>query len=910
MTLNRAQSTGLDLSQLERAELAMPSQKYLDEGRAGKYIFLYHAMAANAPVHVFALFFPDGPVKLHVVDPATRRQPITRLSEAYAEFLKKRLQALGNSASMDYPSAREFATAYHGNDVTALKAISRELGLMENRSFTVVLSSMKDQSYFDIHMPKLAKFPVLNMPKARAAHSLDIFPWQSSVAQKLVIRYLTVGTWLDQSIALADYYDIPVGHLEGDQPLLLSDIDFARRLTKEDMVLWWSPGELPDLGGVQDDKRPSEPLPGTEFLSPGCYFNVCLEIRVRNLAVNAVLHSVIVNELEGSGGATAFDSTSHTLDEYAGGEAQRDLTLGESNVSPKTFGILKNMVKTWLLDKIQSNNSPASLTVDHFWRWISSSISHMHDPSIHRFVHGLMRKTFIQLLAEYKRLGSHVVYADLSRILLVTSKPPGTAHAYATYINTAVQSNELFQHVWLKTDRFYDFLLFMDPANLGGVVCEDPLAVESPQEIAVEMRWNIQSFLPLAIQKDFAGIVRYFIVELYRSRQKSGDASRTPLRILPNGAPDATQRDAAKSKEMELTREFVSRRLTRKLLRVVGTIQDRHKQAMIDGDADGEWEFPVLPGSHLQLFDPVLEFVKFVCAILMLAKDYQLEVGLLRRNLLELTGVREFSNDAVFRQPCEPLKLSNVPCKHCDSLRDFDFCRDAELLPSHLHTTTKWLCETCGGEYDRTAIELSLVDIVLGIERTYAQQDLRCTKCKQIQSDNVSRHCHCSGSYQVTISKADVRRRLRTIVNVAILHNLHRLKVCDLSSSFRLVLTLSIGMRPDRTQLLVIIFMVYSFDTMLEHPLCFRRIVVDSYRTSQSCCTSITSISQKCIADGHGTPILVSIQTHADNGDRSYPPTPSPDHQKALVLSHNIDVTYYYFSLRFFRRHCPQHTPM
>jgi DNA polymerase epsilon subunit 1 len=103
-------------------------------------------------------------------------------------------------------------------------------------------------------------------------------------------------------------------------------------------------------------------------------------------------------------------------------------------------------------------------------------------------------------------------------------------------------------------------------------------------------------------------------------------------------------------------------------------------------------------------------------------------VGLLRRNLLESTGVREFSNDAVFRQPSEPLKLSNVPCKHCDSLRDFDFCRDAELLPSHTHTSTKWLCETCGEECDRTAIELSLVDIVLGMERTYAQQDLRRSK--------------------------------------------------------------------------------------------------------------------------------------------------------------------------------------
>ncbi|KAG2128446.1 hypothetical protein BD769DRAFT_1667570 [Suillus cothurnatus] len=71
------------------------------------------------------------------------------------------------------------------------------------------------------------------------------------------------------------------------------------------------------------------------------------------LAVNSILYSVAINELEGSGGATAFDSMSRTLAEFSGGETQRDLTLGESQISNLTFGILQSMVKTWLLDKVQ-----------------------------------------------------------------------------------------------------------------------------------------------------------------------------------------------------------------------------------------------------------------------------------------------------------------------------------------------------------------------------------------------------------------------------------------------------------------------------------------------------------------------------------------------------------------------------
>ncbi|KAG2123788.1 uncharacterized protein EDB93DRAFT_1259023 [Suillus bovinus] len=440
------------------------------------------------------------------------------------------------------------------------------------------------------------------------------------------------------------------------------------------------------------------------------------------------------------------------------------------------------MVKTWLLDKVQGNfESPATLAIDHFWRWISTSASHLHDPNIYRFVHGLMRKTFIQMLAEFKRLGSHVIHADFSRILLATSKPPGTAHAYATYITTAVTSHELFEHMYLKTERFYDFLLFMDSANMGGIVCEDPLAVDPPEELTIETRWNIQTFLPPAIQDDFGAVIQFFIVELFKIRQKHSEGSRAPFRVLRNMAPELTQPDPSKINEADATREFIARKLTRKLLRLVGVIQAKQRDASIDEELNTQFQFPVLPGSHLNMTNALLEFIKFTSTVLGLASDYQVEIGLLKRNLLDLAGVREFANEALFRNPCEPLKLPNVPCRNCDTLRDFDFCRDPELMPYGLDgARPRWICGGCGGEYDRIAIEMELVRLVGSLERTFTQQDMRCGKCKQVRSDNVSRHCHCSGPYQLVLSKPEFRRRLRTIVNVAIVHNLSRLRVSPL----------------------------------------------------------------------------------------------------------------------------------
>ena len=729
---------------------------------------------------MFAFFLPSGIAKLFLVDPANRRQAIPRLPELYQTLLEKKHQKYGADTSVPYPTSVEFSHTYHSSDITALKAVSRELGLLEDKSFTVVISSSKDPSYFERLVPKLSRFPFLTMPQVKAPHSLDIFPWQSHVGQKMINRYLSLGLWVDRMVSLAEYYDVPIGHIEGDQPILLADISFARRLVQQDMVLWWSPGDLPDLGGIENDRRQTEPLPKTEFQSSGLFTNVCLEVTVRNLAVNSVLQSLLVNELEGSGGATAFDSVSHTINEYSGtgGETQRDITLGESQMSAQTFVILKGMVKTWLLDKIQENsNSPATVAIDHFWRWISSSGSRLYDPSMHRFIHGLMRKTFIQLLAEFKRLGSHVVHAHFGSILLSTSKPPGTAHAYATYITTAVTSHELFQHIYLHTERFYDYLVFMDPANMGGILCEDPLALEPPEELCLEMRWNIQQFLPPAIQNDFGSVIQYFIVELFKIRQKINSTTRVPLRTLENGEPDSTQRDTAKASEQEAVLEFFGRRLTRKLLRAVESVQARYEDAMRDENGLGDFEFPTMPGSYLHLDNATLEFIKFACAVFGLAKEYQVEIGLLKRNLLDLIGVREFAGEATFRNPCEPLKLANVPCRHCDFLRDFDFCRDPELLPNNTEVNPKWLCNNCGGEYDRTTIEFVLIDMTRTLERSFAQQDLRCSKCQQIQSDNVSRYCKCSGSYQFTLNKADTKRKLRTIVNVAREYNLPRLKV-------------------------------------------------------------------------------------------------------------------------------------
>ena len=786
MTLNKAKEDGLDLDGLEHPNATADRPPYLQDTQF-KYLFLYHGSSGSSSVHVFALFQPKGKARLHIVDPATRRQPLVRLSETYTSVLKHVQQRAGLKDSViDYQDQFEFDISYHKTEAAAQKAVSRDLGLIEFENYICVISSSKSQSWHQAAIPKLERFPVVMMTSSlRSTHALEL-NWQIEVVKKMCSRYLAAGPWLHELTQHAAYYNVPLGNIESDRALYFADIEFARRLVKEDMVLWWSSGSRPDLGGIEDDIKTTEDPTNPQLSVSGCYDNVCLSVQVRNLAINSVLQSSFVNEMEGAGGATAFDSTLHTLTDHMTGTAQAAASLGDSAVSPLTFTVVKSMVRMWLLDTARNPDSPSDLVVNHFWRWMTSICSQMYEPGLMRFVHGLMHKTFMQLLAEFKRLGSNVVSADFGNILLVTSKPPGTAYAYATYITSAITSHDLFKHIHLETDRFYDYLVFMDGANQAAVVCQNPHEVEPPSKsLAVTMAWNIESFLPPAIQQHFHDSVNYFMVSMYRIKRDNAESSRLPLQLLRNlsltqdaGGP----KDSSRNQEMDAVRAFFAQKLTRRMLRLVSQIQDDHKTAILNSAAPTEFAFPIQPGSHLTMTNPALEFIKFVTAIFALAKDYKTEIGILKRNMLDLVSVREFSDEAVFKNPCEPFILPMVVCPYCADMRDMDLCRDADLLPDPNATSRRsWQCAHCGYDYDRHEIDFALMAIIEKMEVSFTTQDLRCAKCKQIRVDNVSKHCHCSGEYRFVLSKQEFRRRLRTAVNVATVHNLPLLRVSPLS---------------------------------------------------------------------------------------------------------------------------------
>lgn len=691
--LNRGLDKGFELSELERPGASVLRHKYLDEGRGIRYHLLFHATVAQR--HLIGLFSPTGPAKVYVVDNSRSRQQLPNPSRWYAERVSKVTKGL-----FTYPDELEFATSYYPTEGGAMRQLAKDLQTIRNGLNVVALCSPFEHAYYQVRAPIFSDFPFITFkaPKDEEASLM----WLLQTSRRMITQYLRLSSWIKSQIDIAAHYDVPVGNLGADSAIFLADLEFARRLKQQDMLLWWSPSPRPDLGGSEQDANTPEELVAPQMSTKGCYSSVVLEMELADLAINSVLQSALVNEMEGSGsGSLAFDSASHNLDEYAKGTANAAVMLGDAVLSTQTFGVLKTMVRSWFLDKARAHvkgihNSPADFVVNQFWRWISSSSSNMFEPALHRFLHGLMRKTFLQLLAEFKRLGTQVVYADINRIFLLTSKPDaGSAYAFARYLVAAANSQELFRHLVIDVTQFWNYLAWMDVANFGGVKVSPETAASReppPQRFEISMDWNIQSFLPGTLQPIFERNVASFIFSLYSAKRNSTDG-RTPLRPIHNLNIDAPGEvtsviNPAKDVETKAAKKSITQTLTRRLLADISTVKRRQAQAQTNEDEAAALEFPVLPGSRdtgtgsSGSRNPALELVKSITEVYALSSEHTIEVQVLKRNLLDLLGVREFSADAAFRNPCESVMVPMVICGRCNAIRDVDLCRDPDRLPS------------------------------------------------------------------------------------------------------------------------------------------------------------------------------------------------------------------------------------
>lgn len=85
-------------------------------------------------------------------------------------------------------------------------------------------------------------------------------------------------------------------------------------------------------------------------------------------------------------------------------------------------------------------------------------------------------------------------------------------------------------------------------------------------------------------------------------------------------------------------------------------------------------------GMEGQTITPALEFTKAVTRVLALDNAVADPVARMRRNMLKLLGVGEFSREAEWTEPCVPAILPEVICTVCNHCRDLDLCNDSHRV--------------------------------------------------------------------------------------------------------------------------------------------------------------------------------------------------------------------------------------
>ena len=620
-------------------------------------------------------------------------------------------------------------------------------------------------------VPILADFPVLPLKYEIDDSNLPPLGWQAFVAKRLVNHYLSLGSWIMHLTELARYGDVPLCNLERDDPRFLIDIAYARRLQKNNVVLWWSGGPRPDHAGYEQDDvlGPLDTVQMPSVNNPGTYPSVCIEIDVRNLAINTILTSSLINELEGSD-SISFNPAAPQDDAPSDGT---NVLYSDNAFATAGVTVLREMVKAWWTEACKGSNM-ADIMVQHLVRWVENPDSFLYDRSLHYYVQMMSRKAFQQLMTDFRRVGSHVVFASSNRLLLQTTKSEvGNAYAYSQYILKSIKAKPLFHFLDLEIKEYWDYLIWYDEFNYGGKATTEVVEAEN-QTLDCIMHWQLSKFLPLPLQPIFNDWVVEFVEKMHALKRPTLGSTSTPR---PTQIP---VRELGDDKEDKI---ILGKDFEKPLKRQIAGLIRRQKDEMLHPELASDYSFPTLPGSHLTFSNPALQLVKSLMQVLSLDRNITMEARLLRKELLALFEIREFSTEARFENPSESLKIQGVICENCTMSRDIDFCRDEDLMPLDTASegsgaaTRPWTCTFCNSEFNRLQLEERLIASVQAMIGEWAGQDLKCVKCRSVRVNDFMEHCACSGQWGESVDREGLVRRLRVMGNVARVGGLRMLGV-------------------------------------------------------------------------------------------------------------------------------------
>ena len=631
--LGRGLELGFDLKTLRQVEANKP---YLQDAPIS-YIYLCHIIAADR--QIFALFMTSSAQAYFIVQNRSREdQGLPNIDKMYNELFQKRTHEAG---CVEYQPALKFKTTTVSSRKKAFAEVSDAIKKLraEEKECAVVLVVQSQQVNMLCHdIPIMKEIPILPLKHDENDSRLPPLGWHTAAARRIISHYFGLGTWISHMLELSRYGNIPICNLEEADVRYLIDIAYARRLQQEHVVLWWSRGPQPDHAGYEKDSilRQLEEVSMPSVNNPGTYSSVCIDLNIRNLAVNTILASALLNDAEGS---TSIAFNPAPSDDSDGAVIHADGAFATAGIA-----VLREMVKSWW-GEAAAGVGMADVLVQHLMRWVETPGSFLYDAALHHYVRVMSRKALQQLMSDFRRVGSHIVYASSHRLLLQTTKTEvGNAYAYSQYILKTVKAKPVFTFLDLDIREYWDYLVWYDAHNYGGRGCEEVVAAED-QTLDTIMNWQLATFLPPAMQPVFEETVVEFIGLMHERKRAAVEH--------PDSNPRATQFISVTEETIDPDdpRANLPPDFSKALRRQVQQLIRRQHNEMLHPTLAADYAFPDLPGSHLPLENPALQLVKSVMQVISLDRALNLSARRLRKDLLAQFDVREFSPAASFRQP-------------------------------------------------------------------------------------------------------------------------------------------------------------------------------------------------------------------------------------------------------------------
>ncbi|KAE8646908.1 DNA polymerase epsilon catalytic subunit A isoform X1 [Cucumis sativus] len=718
------------------------------------FFYVYHSISEGRAI--FVTFFPSTrSIFVVVVNPYQNKD----LSSTFLERQFREASQMLSGESQPPKSGITYKVDYVVNikeaEVILQRSITEHRSLNHGPTLAVIQCPSVQRLKSGVRV--LDDFPCVTIPSNARDNQYQVLGWQQTAAKIGMQRCAASSQWLNERISLARYAHVPLGNFELDWLIFTADIFFSRALHDQQQVLWISDDGVPDIGGINiEDVCFADEVQQPILTYPGAYRKVSVEFKIHHLAVNALLKSNQVNEMEG-GSLFGFERDIQCGAQFSNEEGGFD----EAASCAPAFRVLKQLIQRCLTDAVTSGNVYADAILQHLYRWICSPQSKLHDPALHRLFHKVMQKVFALLLAELRKLGATIIFSNFSRIIIDTGRfDLSSAKAYCDSLLKTVKTRDLFEWIELEPLQFWQSLLFMDKYNYGGIRAKDDESTDVESQVDIVANWNIAEYLPKKIQDHFDFIISQFLYIPWDYATKQA-AARASLQRDDTCTPSITVL-AAESFESHVTehlKEQLSSYFSDKMLGIVRDIV-LHMKGKEKNTQDG---LPEQPPGNIYKGDAALEFIKLVCSVLAIDQNVQHDVLVMRKNLLKFVRVREFAPEAEFSNSSPSIILPNVICSYCDDCRDLDLCRDSALLAQ------EWRCAVpqCGQPYDQEEMENKLLQIVRQRERLYHVQDLVCIRCKQVKAAHLSEQCSCAGSFKCKEDAAEYFSKMLVLLNVA-----------------------------------------------------------------------------------------------------------------------------------------------